>query len=152
MIEDSTFNQMMQLMFGFCRNSNCTEATVRSQENQRDFETMNTVFTRMCPSLNPQLSAEELQAYGIDPSNQYQCPGIANCLYAHDTCDLRRKLFMPNGQMAYWPVLCAQHSVTKGSSQQRNVQPVRICPQGDYCQSAHSMKEILYHPLTFKTT
>ena len=28
-INDSAFNQMMQLMFGFCRNSNCSEATVR---------------------------------------------------------------------------------------------------------------------------
>ena len=27
-----------------------------------------------------------------------------------------------------------------------------FCPQGDFCQSAHTTKEILYHPLTFKTT
>lgn len=51
-INDSAFNQMMQLMFGFCRNSNCSEATVRLFTSEGNFETLSTVFTTMCPNYN----------------------------------------------------------------------------------------------------
>ena len=58
---------MMQLMFGFCRNSNCTEATVKKYTSEGNFETLNTAFMSMCLNYNlQQLTSEELQAYGVD--------------------------------------------------------------------------------------
>ena len=49
-IYDSAFNQVMQLLVGFCRNSNCTLETVRMTESPHNFETMTGAFTAICPS------------------------------------------------------------------------------------------------------
>lgn len=108
LVDDSAFKQMMLLMIGFCRNSNCTEDTVRGSEKENNFSTMCSAFTIMCPNFNNQLSPDELQAYGIDVNSAQACPGTNSCTNAHDPQDLRRRLFLNNGQLAYWPVLCAQ--------------------------------------------
>ena len=44
-VDDSAFNQMMQLIFGFCRNSNCSEDSIKAAETQSNFSTMSKVFT-----------------------------------------------------------------------------------------------------------
>lgn len=67
------------------------------KENERDFDTMNTVFTNMCPSFNVRLSLEEQETYGVDVSQDYECPGAAACTYAHEQGDIRRELYMSNG-------------------------------------------------------
>ena len=139
-------------MFGFCRNSNCNIDTVREANSEGNFEIMSDAFTQMCTSTHQQLSPEELRAYGVDVTEVAQCPGPSACTSAHDLSDLRRPLFLPNGQLAYWPVLCTQQSNSVAGTSESGSQQNRVCPQGDYCQSAHTMKEILYHPLTFKTT
>ena len=51
LVAEDAFSQMMQLMFGFCRNSNCNAETVKQLDSEADFETMNTIFTQSCPSL-----------------------------------------------------------------------------------------------------
>ena len=113
---------------------------------------MNSAFTILCPSLNLRLSQEELQAYGVAADQATHCPGPAACTNAHSQADLRRPLFLQNDTLAYWPVLCAQQFIPRAqASNEGSLKPIS-CAQGDFCQSAHSMKEILYHPLTFKTT
>ena len=62
---DSAFSQMMQLLFGFCRDSNCRFDTVRENDTSANIQGMQGIFTKMCPSLTQQLSPEELQAYGV---------------------------------------------------------------------------------------
>ena len=147
-VEDSAFNQMMQLMIGFCRNSNCSSDSVKKFDTDSNFQIMCSVFTIMCPGGNLELSHEELHYYGVEI--KHSCPGFGVCTNSHDQKDLRRRLFLNNGQCAYWPVLCAH--VSGGRQIQQHDQKLTICPQGDFCQSAHNLKEILYHPLTFKTT
>lgn len=119
MVCDSAFNQMMQLMFGFCRNSSCDSQSVRANDKEANYETMVSAFTMMCPSLNLNLNDEEMRAYGVNLGSVNQCPGATKCTNAHEDTDLRRKLFLNNGQIAYWPVLCSNRSGQ--------------CPQGEWC-------------------
>ena len=147
-VEDSAFNQMMQLTIGFCRNSNCSGESVRKFDTESNFQTICTIFTVMCPGANLELSPKELHDYGGEL--KHSCSGEGACTKSHDQKYLRRRPFLKNGQCAYWPVLCAH---TSGDRQVlQHDQHLTICPQGDFCQSAHNLKEILYHPLTFKTT
>jgi len=109
-IDDSAFNQMNQLMIGFCRNSNCSADSIKQLDTDTNLEAMCSTFTVMCPNANLELSQEELQDYGVDVNLAAACPGLGACVNAHDQQDLRRRLFLNNGQLAYWPVLCAHAS------------------------------------------
>lgn len=100
------------------------EKMLRDQDSQKAFNVMTSIYCQMCTQLSIGSNAHE------------------QCWNAHTPSDLRRPPFGAEGGLAYLPLACSNDTTEESKSN---------CRMGDSCRFAHTQKEILYHPLVYKT-
>ena len=93
-----------------------------------------------------------MRHYGVNMSMGLTCYGEHQCWNAHVHSDLRRAVFDKQGELNYFPVPCPYMQSNTTPSGEKIMQMRENCPNGVDCKQAHTQTEILYHPLSFRTT
>ena len=86
----------------------------------------------------------------------FECSDSKMCSKAHSPNDVRRNPFKEDGSLAYHPKKCSEVFPRSAYLNQKtqNDPTIQIskCSLGNACNFAHSMNEILYHPLKYRTS
>lgn len=137
-----------------------TQKSLASTESKENFNIFTSLYCSMCLSLTTSIQSEELKDYGVT-NVSFNCPGESICWSAHSVFQQRRPLFNKQGKMSYLPELCKnfQKFLNRKSIQlnsdrmQENIEfpESHFCQLGTQCRYAHSVTEINYHPLVYKT-
>lgn len=76
--------------------------------------------------------------------DKYICKGLESCWHAHSIGQFRRPLFNKDGELAYMPIPCGRNNTIPAAG-------IKNCHNGNLCNFSHSVNEINYHPLTYRT-
>jgi hypothetical protein len=80
-----------------------TVNVIKDYDSQTAYNIMTSIYTQMCPSLNPQ---HDLRDYGVLNPHTEPCIEPGKCWYAHNPTDLRRNPFNKSGSLTYLPLAC----------------------------------------------
>lgn len=100
----------------------------------------------------PILSEEDLERFRTKVctlASSMRCDfGVERCNYSHNLYWARRCPFYlrDSSILRYIPACCPDVELGPGSAVLRNT-----CPRGNNCSFAHSLEEMHYHPLVYKT-
>lgn len=76
--------------------------------------------------------------------DKYVCKGLESCWHAHSIGQFRRPLFKSDGELAYMPIPCGRNNTIPAAG-------IKNCHNGNLCTFAHSVNEMNFHPLTYRT-
>ncbi|EKX73902.1 conserved hypothetical protein [Theileria equi strain WA] len=100
----------------------------------------------------PILSEEDLERFRTKVctlASSMKCDfGVERCNYSHNIYWARRCPFYlrDSSILRYVPACCPDVELGEGTTVLRN-----SCPRGNNCSFAHSLEEVYYHPLVYKT-
>jgi hypothetical protein len=139
---------MLNNLLEYCLNQfePLTQNHFEHVEPLESYNLIRTLFIEICPSLLP--ATDQIDAttpkVSKNPKDKYICKGLESCWHAHSIGQFRRPLFKTDGELAYFPIPCGRNHTIPAAG-------IKNCHNGNLCTFAHSLHEMNFHPLTYRT-